>query len=399
MASAVPPATGPWRARNRFRLFVQGNHFFPAMLAAIDAARERIALEMYWIETGAVAERFIGGLIEAADRGVEVFVLIDDFGSLELSYRDRQRLTAAGIALARHNPLRFRVGWGNLARDHRKILLIDDRWAFVGGTGISDEFDGADGWRENMLRVEGDCVADWWALFTRNWQRWSDRACRPSRPLPIGDTPGRVVAGPGHVGRRPIEGTALADISRASQRVWLVTPYFMPPARLRQALVRARRRGADVRLLLPSAETCDIPLFQGAGERWYEWLLGHGIRIFEYRARMTHQKILLADERVTLGSSNFDRWSLRWNLEANQVLHSPGFAAEVAELLDRDFAAAPELRLEDWRQRSVFARVREHFWGRFEAMAASIAWRHRAVAHAVRQQAGGQSGKADGDRR
>jgi phosphatidylserine/phosphatidylglycerophosphate/cardiolipin synthase-like enzyme len=307
VVSAVPPSTGPWRSNNRFRLFDQGNRFFPAMLEAIAGARERIALEIYWIESDTTGRRFIDALIGAAGRGVEVFVLIDDFGSSDLASRDRRRLRAAGVHLARYNPLRFRLGWGNLSRDHRKILLIDTYCAFVGGAGISDAFNGSHGWRENMLRIEGDCVGDWWTLFARNWRRWSDRDCSPPPPHPAGDMPGRVVAGPGRFGRRPLERAAVRDIARARQRVWLVTPYFLPPVRLRQALAAAGRAGADVRLLIPAGHSCDVPAVQAAGERWYEWFLRRGVRIFEHRTGVTHQKLLLADERLLIGSANFDR--------------------------------------------------------------------------------------------
>lgn len=394
MVSAVPPSTGPWRARNRFRLFAQGHRFFPAMLEAIAGAHECIALEIYWIETGTIAGRFIDALVEAAGRGVEVFVLIDDFGSSELGARDRRRLAEAGVHLARYNPLRFRLGWGNLARDHRKILLVDSDCAFVGGAGISDEFDGADGWRENMLRIEGHCVADWWTLFANNWQRWSARACPPPRSRPAGDMPGRVVAGPGRVGRRPLERAAVGDIARACRRVWLVTPYFLPPLGLRQALVAARRGGADVRLLIPAEKSCDLPAVQAAGQRWYEWFLRRGVRVFEHRVGITHQKLLLADERVLIGSANFDRWGLRWNLEANQALHSRVVAERTTEMLDRDFASARELRLEDWRRRSLIARLRERFWGLIEALGARIAYRQRVV-HVKRQQTGARRGRDD----
>ncbi len=392
VVSAVPPSTGPWRARNRFGLFIQGHRFFPAMIEAIAGARERIALEIYWIETGSIATRFINALSAAAGRGVAVFVLIDDFGSSDLDARDRRRLTAAGVHLARYNPLRLRRGWGNLARDHRKLLLIDDRYAFVGGAGISDAFDGPDGWRENMLRVEGECVADWWTLFANNWQRWSERACPPPQPVPAGAMRGRVLAGPGRVGRRPLEHTAIRGINEARRRVWLVTPYFLPPVRLRQALVRAHRRGADVRLLIPSGEHCDLPAVQAAGQRWYEWFLRRGVRIFEYHARVSHQKLLLTDERVLIGSANFDRWGLRWHLEADQALQSGIVAGQTAGMLEGDFALARELRLEDWRRRSFIARLRERFWARIEALAARFA-QGRRIVHATRRQTGGHRGQ------
>ena len=364
------------------------------MLAAVAGARDRIAMEIYWIESGVIGGRFIDALTEAAGRGVEVFVLIDDFGSSDLDARDRRRLTAAGVHLACYNPLRFRLGWGNLARDHRKLVLVDDHYAFVGGAGISDDFDGADGWRENMLRIEGDCVADWWTLFANNWRCWSDRACPAMNPRPAGAMPGRVLAGPGRVGRRPIERAAVRAIARSCRRVWLVTPYFLPPLGLRQALVKARRSGADVRLLLPAEHSCDLPAVQAAGQCWYEWFLRRGVRIFEHRVGMTHQKLLLADDRVLIGSANFDRWGLRWHLEADQAVHSRTFAERTAGMLERDFATARELDFEDWYQRSFVARLRERFWGRIEALGARIAQRQR-INHVRRGRTGGRRGRID----
>ena len=158
------PLRFPWRERNRFELLPQGTSYFPAMLNAIDSARSQVALEFYWFETGAVGNRFIRALARAAARDVRVMMLLDDYGGSDLDAIDRRRLTDAGVHLVRFNPLRVRLGWGNLLRDHRKLLLVDDRVAFVGGTGIADVFDGAYAWRDNMLRIEGECVADWWQL-------------------------------------------------------------------------------------------------------------------------------------------------------------------------------------------------------------------------------------------
>ena len=165
------PLRFPWRERNRVELLIQGTRYLPAMLEAIGQARSQIALELYWFETGRVGNRFVRALAQAATRGVRVMMLIDDYGGSNLDAIDRRRLTEAGVHLVWFNPLRVRLGWGNLVRDHRKLLLVDDRVAFVGGTGIADVFDGEHGWRENMLRVEGECVADWWRLFRQVWLR------------------------------------------------------------------------------------------------------------------------------------------------------------------------------------------------------------------------------------
>lgn len=361
MRKPEKPQRFPRRESNDFDILTQGSSFFPAMLSAIDEAQERIALEMYWMASGPLAQRFIRALAGAARRGVQVFVLLDDYGCSDLDHLDRRRLTSAGIHLALFNPLRLRIGWGNFIRDHRKLLLIDDELAFVGGAGLCDPFDGEHGWRENMLRIRGECVADWWLLFGRTWSRWSDLACPAPNMSPGGTVSGRILAG--SPVWRPVLAAALKDIARARRQVWLATPYFLPPVKLRRALARARRRGCDVRLMVPDEAHCDVAAVQVAGRRYYDGLLRRGIRVFEYRRRITHQKVLLADERVTIGSCNYDRWGLRWNLEASQGIESAAHAREVATMLERDLAACREITLADRGRLTLWQRFAEWCWG------------------------------------
>ena len=130
----------PWKGGNHFQLLVDGPAFFPAMLAAIALAERRVALELYLAEDGRCSETLVSALVEAARRGVAVHCLFDDFGCLGLGKVLRQRLAGAGIELRLYNPLRWRRGVRNLYRDHRKILVVDERVAFVGGTGATDGF-------------------------------------------------------------------------------------------------------------------------------------------------------------------------------------------------------------------------------------------------------------------
>jgi phosphatidylserine/phosphatidylglycerophosphate/cardiolipin synthase-like enzyme len=340
------------------------------MIAAIDQARERIALEMYWVASGPLAERFIRALASAADRGVRVFVLLDDYGCSDLDTMDRRRLAQAGIHVILFNPLQLHIGWGNFIRDHRKLLLVDDDLAFVGGAGLADAFDGKGGWRENMLRIRGECVADWWRLFARVWNRWSAVDCPSTGVVRAGSDAGRIL--PGSPIWRPVLAAAIRDIRSARRRVWLATPYFLPPVKLRRALARAQRRGCDVRLIVPDEAHCDVPAVQVAGRRYYDWLLRRGIRVFEYHQRVTHQKVLLADERVTIGSCNYDRWGLRWNLEASQGIESTDHASAVGRMLEDDLAGSREITLADRERRTLRQRIAEWFWGVVDAALVSI---------------------------
>ena len=145
-------------------------------------------------------------------------------------------------------------------------------------------------------------------------------------------------------------------------RVWIATAYFIPPWKIRRALKKAVRRGVDVRLLLPGPVT-DHPAVRHAGRRYYQRLLRHGVRIFEYQPRFLHQKVIVCDDWVSLGSANLDRWNLRWNLEANQEVSDAGFARATCAMLANDFNDAVECRYETWRRRPWRARLPEWLWG------------------------------------
>jgi len=354
-----------WRSGNGFELLVDGPHFFPRMLDAIESAKHDILLEMYLVESGAVTSRFIDALARAARRGVRVKLLLDDYGARGLATADRDRLRAAGAALAFYNPLRGTKLLGNLFRDHRKLLVVDDRVAFVGGAGLTDEFDPPDrpdaAWRETMLAIRGPVLTDWQALFREAWDRHTTVPATLPAMLPAaGNSRGRVTSTRGLL-RQDIKRSLLARLRGARERVWLATAYFFPPWRMRRLLRRAARRGVDVRLLLPGPVT-DHPAARHAGRYLYHRLLESGVRIFEYQPRFLHQKAVLCDNWVSLGSANLDRWNLRWNLEANQEVADAGFARAAQEMFERDFRDAVEFRLEEWKRRPWYARVLEYAW-------------------------------------
>ena len=359
-----------WRDGNRFELLIDGVSFYPAMLDAINTAHRHVFLEMYLAESGTVADRFIGALTAAAARGIAVKVVLDAFGALGLSTADRDRLTTAGVELRFYNPLRAAKGVRNLARDHRKLLLVDDGVAFVGGAGITDAFDPPEQpharWRETMLVIRGPVVADWRTLFADVWAR-AGGALAPVSAIPAALASGmRGRVDVQHAPRRhDITRALLKYIRAANERVWISTAYFIPPWRVRRALRAAAHRGVDVRLLLPGPHT-DHPGVRHAGRRFYGRMLVNGVRIFEYQPRFLHSKAVLCDQWASIGSSNFDRWNIRWNLEANQAVDDASFAEAVAAMFERDFAAAGEFHYAQWRARPWAARVREYGWGKLD---------------------------------
>jgi phosphatidylserine/phosphatidylglycerophosphate/cardiolipin synthase-like enzyme len=372
----LPGYRFPWRAGNRFELLVDGCQFYPQMIAAIAGARRYILLEIYLFESGMVADRFIAALTAAAAHGVAVKLLVDDFGGSGLSRRDRARLTASGVALMFYNPFHPGKWFRNFARDHRKLLQVDGTVAFVGGAGITDEFDpphaGTPGWRETMIRIEGPALADWESLFSDVWNR---HAAQPldlpqavaSSVVPAAGTQamvGRVTISQG-LARQEIQRSLIRQVRTARERVWIATAYFIPVRRVRRALRLAARRGVDVRLLLPGPHT-DHPAVRLAGRRFYASLLRSGVRIFEYQPRVLHTKLNLCDDWASIGSSNLDRWNLRWNLEANQEVKDAAFASALQALFEDDFGACIEHRYHDWQRRPLHLRLREHLWGKVD---------------------------------
>ena len=330
------------------------------MLEAISRARHSVWLETYLAESGQVTSQFIRAL-----RGVQVRVMLDDFGSRGLSHVDRAALNQPGIRLHFYNPLDFGRLRRNLFRDHRKLLVVDGEMAFTGGWGLTDGFgpDNPRPWRETGLRIQGPNVSDWARLFATNWGSCTGEALSlPPAPEPLAEgRPGRLAVALG----RPYTGIKrhlLGRIRRCRQRVWLSTGYFVPPWKLRRALARAARRGCDVRLLLPGPRT-DHPGVRFAGRRHYARLLRAGVRIFEYQPRILHQKVVLSDDWLSLGSSNLDRWNFRWNLEANQEVDAADFAAEVERMLTDDLQQSLEIQLEDWLRRPRLERLREYLYG------------------------------------
>lgn len=369
MARSEPRNTlFPWRDGNRFKLFIDGDQFFPAMLDAIAAAERYVLLEMYLTESGTVANRFIAALVAAADRGVAVCLLLDDFGARGLQRTDRDWLQQSRINVIYFNRLHYDSLQSNFFRDHRKLLVVDGRIAYVGGMGIADQFAPPlrpeRRWRETVVAVEGPVVSDWQDLFRETWRHVTDSGLA----LPaladakaVGNQWGRVNYSRGIL-YPEISRTVINRIRKANRRVWMATAYFVPSMKLRRSLRRAARRGVDVRLLV-AGDHSDHPAVRHAGQRFYRRLLRHGVRIFEFQPRFTHSKVLLCDEWASIGSSNLDRWTLRWNLEANQEIADAAFADQVGIMLEADFAQSRECLYSEWVSRPWYQRWKEGFWG------------------------------------
>jgi len=356
-----------WKQGNNFSLLVDARRYFPRMLDAIAKANHFILLEIYLFESGDVANRFINALIDATKRGVVVKLVFDGFGTRSLSHSDRSRLIA-DTDLVFYNPLRFAKYIRNIFRDHRKILVVDGKVAYVGGTGIADDFDPPvhpeKSWHDLMVEITGPVVDDWCRLFSVVWARTSPNPLSlefPAAKTTRQNMTGRITGANGLL-KQEVKRSFMMQIERSRKRVWMATAYFIPSWKVRRKLRKAAHRGLDVRLLLPGPLT-DHPAVRRAGQRFYTRLLRRGVRIFEYQPRVLHAKVLLCDNWSSIGSTNMDRWSLRWNLEANQEVDDPDFAEQVEIMLEADFQQSKEQSYQLWLQRPWHVRVAQWFWG------------------------------------
>ena len=259
----MPAPIYPWRENNQFELLIDGEVFFPRIIEAMQRARDSIDIELYLVSSGESSSRVTETLLEAVKRGVKVRCLLDGIGSQRMHDNERQELLTGGIALRFYNPVTLFGGKGNLHRDHRKLLIIDQQHLFIGGTGFTDEFCQPDEkghcqWHEQMLLVQGPVISDCLDLFERQWLAsgkrlglLSPRRRRVQVPPspPPGDGHARLSYTDSREHRETVQ-ALFATISRAHNLVWLATPYFLPSWRIRRALMRAARRGVDVRLLL-----------------------------------------------------------------------------------------------------------------------------------------------------
>lgn len=364
----------PWRSGNHFTLLADSLQFYPAMLQAINNAHTEILIENYLNASGIVFSKFVHAITQAAKRNVQVFILFDDFGSRGINRADREKLDIPNINLLFYNPLHIQKHRHNLFRDHRKIFVIDSQLAFVGGAGLSDQFDAthSSAWHDLMLQIHGPVVQDWHRVFQLNWRHSNSKTLLPQVPptamtadtsnLKAGACLGQIITSSA-LKQQEIKRHFLINLQRSKNIVWLTTPYFYPSWKMRRALLHAARRGVDVRLLLPGTLT-DHPSVRLMGQRFYARLLRHGVRIFEFSSQFSHTKAMLCDHWATIGSSNFDRWNFRWNLEANQSIENKEFADKLHHLFQQTQQQCVEIHYDQWRTRSRWQRVKEWFWGK-----------------------------------
>ncbi|MDR1192476.1 MAG: cardiolipin synthase [Verrucomicrobiales bacterium] len=355
------PVTGG----NSARLLVNGTATFDAIFAAIDAARHSVLVQFFIISDDQLGNRLKDRLIAAAGRGVKIYVLYDSVGSKQITLPYLEALRRAGVRIQgfvtnRQLGMNFQINF----RNHRKLVLADHEAAFLGGLNAADEYltGGAkfDSWRDTHMELRGPAVSALRVNFAEDWFYATEELIDDG--LPIDNWPAAGVADRPRPNNQSsifhhqslpavVFASGPADrcngclsvfatvIQAAKRRLWLASPYFVPDSVLRQALTQAALRGVDTRVLLPSRPDHLLPWWSAFS--YYPAMRDAGVKIYRYLPGFMHQKVLLADDDLALvGSVNADYRSLMLNFELTAAVNDRAFAADVHQMLERDFASA-----------------------------------------------------------
>ena len=353
------------------------------MLAAIDAARESVCLETYIYASDRLGETFRAAFMRARQRGVQVHILYDALGSMSLPNSFWEPLRKSGGQVRQFNPLvlnRFGV------RDHRKMLICDERIAFIGGFNIAMEYDGdgvTSGWRDLGLKIEGSLAAELKKAFDEMYGR-ADFVHTGLKRLKNYKAKKTVTAsheqvllsGPGR-GRSPVKHALRRDLARA-QNVQIIVAYFLPTWRIRRSILRVAQRGGCVQMIL--AGKSDVLLSQLAGQSLYRRFLKAGVQIHEYTPQILHAKLIVIDDVVYVVSSNLDQRSLNINYELMVRFENKEMAAQAREVFATTLKHCRHITLESWlKSRNLWRRIKQR-WAylllvRFDPLIARWRWR------------------------
>ncbi|HEY3784200.1 MAG TPA: phospholipase D-like domain-containing protein [Steroidobacteraceae bacterium] len=384
-------AESPLFSGNRVQILRDGSQTFPAMFQAIHSAEHYLYLEYYIFEDVACNGEQLGDLLVAkAQAGVRIYVIYDGIGSIDTPTSFFDRLTQAGIQLVQFNPPNPLRGGRHFSvndRDHRKMLIADGKVVIVGGVNLSSTYEsgpGASGsseaassqkaapevWHDTDLEISGPVVIELEKLFREHWDEQQGPTLETVLQPPGEHQGNEVVRIIGSAPRRlktRYYVTVLTAIRSAEESIWITSAYFVPTHQEKRDLIRAARKGVDVRLLLP-ARSDSSPALE-VQHSHYSDLLRAGVKIFERDDGILHSKTLVIDKVWSItGSSNFDHRSVLFNDEVDAVVLGTDTGGHLAELFQSDLQHARQIDAASWRHRSTLTKLREQFWRLWEKL-------------------------------
>jgi cardiolipin synthase len=352
---------------NQLKILEDGAETFEAIFNAIKNAKHHIHIEYYIIANDKLGQRFKDLLIEKSNEGVEVRIIIDDVGSWGLDKKYISDLNNNGIEIYSFMEVRFprltsRVNF----RNHRKIIIVDGIIGFTGGINIADRYlEGIKGigpWRDTHLQIKGDAVKSLQVIFAADWFFVINENLSGKKYFPLlqnaSGIPVQIAASGPDSDWETISQAFFAGIAGAKSRVYIVTPYLMPPIQIVSALITASLSNVDVRIIIPEKSDARIPRWSSFS--YIEQLLEAGIKIYFYNSGFIHSKYIIVDDVFSsIGTTNLDFRSLETNFEVNAFIYDEEFTNQITEVFKTDMRNSREVKLSEWSKRPWHIKLRE----------------------------------------
>lgn len=347
---------------NAIKLLVDGGQTFPVIFEALESAREYAVVQFYIIHDDGLGQELKKRLLAAVQRGVRCWVLYDKVGSKGLPDTYEEELVRGGVQVQafvtnRQSGRRFQMNF----RNHRKLVIVDGRVAFIGGLNIGDEYIGLGplgAWHDTHMRIEGPAAVAFQVSFLEDWY-YATRTVPelPVVPVRAGDEDVLLFAS-GPAEPWSITSAVYCEIIHdVRERLWIASPYFVPDPMLRGALAHAALRGVDVRIILPQGIDHLLPWLSSFS--YYPQMLAAGVKIWRYQPGFMHQKVLLADNDLAIvGSVNMDFRSFMLNFELAAAVRSVEFVHQVERMFEADFARSLPEDLEKFEKGSFWFRLK-----------------------------------------
>jgi cardiolipin synthase len=366
---------GKFSSATNIQLLWKGNESFQTIFDAIRNAEKLICLEFYIFRNDETGTELAELLKQKSLEGVNVYLLYDHFGSFGTPGSFWKDMKNAGIKIRASRPFKWTSPFNYVHRDHRKLIVIDNKKAFTGGLNIANEYSGfhlrtkGKGWRDTGIMLEGPIVDELFKAFKKWWYIWGGEPIEISNSeLQISNLQEGIPAIPIFVasarGRRKMRRLLYYSINHAQKSITLTTAYFTPSRRMVEILENAVNRGVRVRLLVP--EISDVPAASYAGKAFFSRLLNTGVEIYHYTGEILHAKTYIFDDCWSIiGSTNLDFQSLRYNDEGNVGILDTDFTARMNEIFEEDLKHSIRISLAEWNKRPFIEKLKEYFFSFF----------------------------------
>jgi cardiolipin synthase len=366
-ASLLPSIVGLTQASldsgNQVQLLENGDGFFPLLLHDIAAARQSVHIESYIWWKGEICDRLANALAAKARQGVEVRLLVDASGGHKMDDKLEKLMKDAGVMVRKFHPLRI-SNLGRLNnRDHRKIMIMDGRIGYIGGFGLAEQWTGhaqdKDHWRDTGLRVVGPVVNRLQGAFCENWIEETGEIPAGERYFPhlgaAGSTQAHVAYTSPNGSISSVQVLYYLAISAAQHEILIQNPYMLPSQDAIDALAAAVKRGVNVRMMVPATSSTDSPIVQHASHHVYGRLMKAGVKIYEYKPTLLHQKVIIVDGIwACVGSTNFDDRSFQLNDEISMGVLDRTIAQELRAAFADDLRHTSEQTYARWHDRGLW---------------------------------------------